>query len=186
MTKTSFGIPRVRVAIVAALIVSVVLTGLLVAMWDPGDATAATSLTKAEKKLISLINAERKKRGLKTLRVRTSLCRAADRHCRDMLVNDFFSHRSSNGRSLSSRLLRYGYSRRGCRYWSVGELLARGKGAYGTPEMTVRRWMKSKTHRAILLKRKWRDIGVARRKGNYRGTSNMIVTTVDFGRRVSN
>jgi len=185
MLSMSFTSWRARVTIGAALIASVTLAGLSLAMWEPGEATAATSLTKAEKQLISLINAERKKRGLRTLKVRTSLCRAADRHCGDMLVNDFFAHRSSNGRSVSSRVLRYGYSRRGCSYWSVGELLARGKGIYGTPEMTVRLWMKSKTHRAVLLKKKWRDIGVARRKGNFKGTSNMIVTTVDFGRRVA-
>ena len=91
---------------------------------------------------------------------------------------------SANGRSLSWRLQRYGYSRYRCTVWRVGEVLARGRFLYATPEVIVMRWMRSKTHRALLLKKSWRDIGVGRRKGTFKGKTKTILTTVDFGRRV--
>jgi len=147
-------------------------------------ATAATSLTNAEREVVRLINEERADRGLPALRVRTPLCRAADRHSRDMVVNDFFSHRSSNGQTLGPRLRRYGYNSSGCLSWRVGENIAWGTGGYRAPEMVVRLWMNSPPHRRAILDPAFWDIGVGRRSGTFRGRRDAVLTTVDFGRRI--
>lgn len=151
----------------------------------PGSAEAATRLTKAERAVVKLINAERRKRGLRALRIRVSLCRAADRHSGDMLRRQYFAHRSADGSSVASRLRRAGYRSTRCARWSVGETLAAGSGAYAAPQMVVRMLLRSKPHRRVLLGRGWRDIGVGRRSGAFRGRSRVVLTTVDFGRRVT-
>jgi len=149
------------------------------------EADAATRMTKAERAVVKLINAERATRGLRKLRVRVTLNRAADRHSRDMLRRRYFGHRSANGGSVATRVARAGYIGRRCARWSVGETLARGSGLYATPEVVVRMLLKSKRHRAVLLSRRWRDIGVGRVRGTFRGRAATTLTTVDFGLRVA-
>jgi|GEM_PF-492358 len=170
--------------IVASIVAGLALVVFAAAAWRAPAATAATSLTNAEREVVRLINEERAERGLPALRVRTSLCRAADLHSRDMVVNDFFSHRSSNGQTVGPRLRRYGYSTSGCLSWRVGENIAWGTWAYRTPEMVVRLWMNSPPHRRAILDPAFWDIGVGRRSGTFCGRRNAVLTTVDFGRRI--
>jgi uncharacterized protein YkwD len=149
------------------------------------EADAATRLTKAERAVVRLINAERAKRGLRKLRVRVTLNRAADRHSREMLRRQYFGHRSANGGSVATRIARAGYIGRRCARWSVGETLAAGAGLYATPQVVVRMFLRSKRHRAVLLSKRWRDIGVGRVRGTFRGQAATTLTTVDFGLRVT-
>ncbi|GEM_PF-707643 len=152
---------------------------------EPPEADAAARLTKAERAVVKLINAERAKRGLRKLRVRVTLSRAADRHSREMLRRQYFGHRSANGGSVATRVARAGYLGRRCARWSVGETLAGGAGLYATPQVVVRMFLRSKRHRAVLLSRRWRDIGVGRIRGTFRGQAATTLTTVDFGLRVT-
>jgi len=171
----------ITVTVIAAV---VMLGGLAPAASAPPPAAAATSLTDAEREVVRLVNKERTQRGLPALRIRTPLCRAADRHSRDMLVRGFFSHRSSNGQTLGPRTRRYGYSAAGCLSWRVGENIAWGTGAWRSPALVVRLWMNSRSHRAAILDPRHWDIGVGRRKGSFRGRRDAIITTADFGRRI--
>lgn len=163
-----------------ALLTLIVFAVLLVPI---AGASASVTLNKGEHGLFDLINNARAARGLAKLRVNTALTYAARSHTREMLSRDYFSHTSASGVTVGTRILRYGYKRDGCRYWSVGENLGLGLSAFGTPRAIFTAWMKSSAHRANLLNSRWRDIGLGALTGTYRGMSGVVMYTVDFGRR---
>ena len=156
-----------------ALLILAVLAAALAAAAGPAAPRADARLTHTERTTIRLINHVRSRNGLVRLRVSAALCRAADAHSSDMLRRDFFSHTSSNGTPFSSRIRRYAGAR------SVGETLAvlgrRHRGAV----TTVRMWMASPPHRAVLLGSGFRRIGLARRWGTL-GSPGRAVVTADF------
>jgi uncharacterized protein YkwD len=114
----------------------------------------------AEQMALDLINKQRAKRGLRALRLSDALTAAARAHSAEMGSRKFFSHDSSNGESFASRISRYGYSRSGYRSWAAGEDIYWGSGLYGTAVAAVQAWMRSSSHRAVILKRDFRDVGI--------------------------
>ncbi len=58
--------------------------------------------------------------------------------------------------------------------WKVGEVLAWGDGVYGVPQLVLRRWMSSSAHRAVILDRSWREMGVGLVKGKFCGLSRGV------------
>ena len=147
-------------------------------------AKRALLLNENECTLLTLINRARTRRGLKALVLRASLCRAAKAHSQEMIRLDYFSHLSTAGRSPQSRAKRAGYGASGYSSWSLAEVIAWGSGSAGSPAAVFQSWMCSPGHRAILLGKRWRDIGVGRAKGTFRGLSGVRMYTVDVGRRV--
>ena len=95
--------------------------------------------------------------------------RAADVHSRSMLRTDFFSHGA-----FSQRVRRYVSFRR------VGETIAWRSRC--SARGFVRMWLNSAPHRAVLLSRGFRRIGVGRRKGRL-GSTRACMVTADFGSR---
>ena len=85
---------------------------------------------------------------------------------------------------MSSRARRAGYSVNGWSAWAVGEVIAWGSGARGTPRAIFKAWMNSSGHRKIILTRRWRDVGVGCSRGTLKGIGDVCMWTVDFGRRV--
>ena len=146
-------------------------------------AAAAIHLTAPEKAVLVLINHARTTRGRHALRVIPSLERASCSHSRDMLRRGYFSHLSYSGSSYANRLRAFGYSATCCTSWRVGEIIGYGRGAKAVARV-FRQWMKSPVHRAVILQRSFRDIGVGRFKGTLRGLTGVSMFTVDFGRRV--
>ena len=108
---------------------------------------------------LCLMNAERARRGMARLKLSTSLGTAAGRHARDMAVHNYFSHNSRSGASFVTRIRRAGYLR-SARRWSVGENIAWGAGSRATPRSIMRSWMRSPGHRANLLARHYREVGI--------------------------
>ena len=147
-------------------------------------AHASITLTKPERTLLALINHARAKRGLHKLAVVTSLERAARAHSREMVNRDYFGHNSYNGESVGARLIRFGYTTKGCTSWRVGECIAYGRGTRGSAKGVFTAWMKSKAHRAIILTKAFRNAGIGRAKGTYNGVDGMIFFTLDCGRRI--
>lgn len=159
----------------------------------PGNAANATAYsplrnlrvtgpTSTETKVIALLNKERCKRGLRPLRVRYSLTRAARAHSREMAERGRLTHRSANGDSVGRRLRRHGYRRSGYRYWSVGENIARARAGtlLATPTAIVAAWIHSSTHRRVILAGRFRDVGVGIRTSS----SGQRFFTLDLGRRI--
>ena len=105
------------------------------------------------------VNQERTSRGMKRLRLSQRLSRAARGHASDMVRHNYFSHDSLGGGDFVGRIRRTGYLR-SAGAWLVGENLAWGSGNRSSPDANVRAWMDSPPHRANILKRRFREIGI--------------------------
>jgi uncharacterized protein YkwD len=154
----------------------------MLAFLIPAVAQAATTPTSTEKQVIKLVNKERTKRGLAPVKFKSSLTYAARAHSSEMARRGKLTHTSANGNSFARRLMKHGYTRSGYRSWSAGEDIARAKkgSLYATPTVIVSSWMKSSAHRAVILRSKFRDVGVGIRTSR----SGMRYFTLDMGRRI--
>jgi uncharacterized protein YkwD len=148
----------------------------------PAGISAVDSL---EADLFVEINALRRAHGLASLRLSSSLRRAADAHSASMAARGFFAHESADGSEFWKRV-RASYSQRGYRSWSVGENLL-----WASPDIDAKAaltmWLESPSHRRILLTRRWREIGLSAvhvdaAPGVFAGREVTIVTA-DFGVR---
>lgn len=133
------------------------LTGLALA---PGAVTAASAapvpaMSKAEKKVLALTNAARKKAGCKPLKGNKRLALAARRHSKDMAVKKYFSHTSKDGSSPWDRIRRAGYKN------PAAENIAYG---YPSAKAVMKGWMNSPGHRANILNCKIKSLGVGKYK----------------------
>jgi uncharacterized protein YkwD len=108
--------------------------------------------------VLCLHNRERSSHGLPRLRESAKLRRAADGHSGDMVANRFFAHDSPSGTDLADRILATGYA--DGRGWSLGENIAWGTGELATAAEIERAWMRSPGHRANILRREFREIGI--------------------------
>jgi uncharacterized protein YkwD len=128
---------------------------------------------------LCLINRERASRGLRKLRSDARLRRAADRHAGDMVARRYFAHNSKSGASFVTRIKRTGWTR-SRRSYRVGENLGYGSGSLATPRSMVRGWMHSAGHRANILDRGFRLIGIGIASGSPTGDGGTTYAT-DFG-----
>src|SRR5215210_3321978 len=108
---------------------------------------------------VCLLNKQRRAHGMRPLRMSRRLALAARGHSAEMAQAKYFSHNSRSGASFLDRIRRAGYLRRAQR-WSVGENIAWGTGHLSTPRSIVRAWMQSPGHRANILQRSFRHIGI--------------------------
>jgi uncharacterized protein YkwD len=152
---------------------------------NDGPASASSGVSALETAVLASVNQLRAKRGLRALRFSARLSAAADQQSRAMGAKGFFSHNSSDGSAFWKRIRRH-YTDRNYRYWSVGENLL-----WSSPDVQASQaldmWMKSPSHRANLLSKKWREIGLAAvhvhaAPGAFQGLDVTIVTA-DFGVR---
>jgi uncharacterized protein YkwD len=138
-----------------------------------------------ELELLRELNRVRADRGLEPLRLARGLRVAAVHHSRSMLEVGFFDHDSANGQSFDDRL-RDHYTDRGWQAWTVGETLLATSEGLGAREM-VGEWIKSKSHRAIILSPTWQDVGIGAQHAaapplTFGGIPTTVVTA-DFGLR---
>jgi uncharacterized protein YkwD len=152
--------------------VRVVVRGLLVLVaFALVFAPPAAGATPLERDLVREMNRVRSVHGRAPLRVDAVLTRAASAHSEDMLARSRFSHGK-----FAERMRRFG-----ARSPLLGENLAWASGANATAAAIVRMWMRSPGHRANLLRRSFRRIGVAARTGTMKGVEGAVVVTADFG-----
>jgi uncharacterized protein YkwD len=134
---------------------------------------------------LCLMNAQRTARGVGRLRAQPALSEAAGRYARQMVRDRFFDHTSPGGSTMVSRIRSTSYLR-GVVSWAVGENLAWGSGPMATPRATVQAWMRSASHRANLLDRRFTDVGIGIAQGGPQSLppGELAATYVtDFGRR---
>jgi len=174
------GMARIRLLLLLPLVAAAVLAAPAAA-----DRTSATQQTALDRQLLVQVNALRTRHGLRPLRLSPALAAAAVDHSLQMAEQGFFSHSSADGTAFWKRIQRL-YPAKGFRHWTVGENLG-----WESPDLSaagaLRMWMASPPHRANLLNRAWREIGVSVvaspvAPGVYRGQTVMIAT-VDFGAR---
>jgi uncharacterized protein YkwD len=135
--------------------------------------------TAYEATMLRLVNHARTSRGLHAVRIVSSLDRAAPLHSRDMIGHDYFSHSSRGGATLAARARSAGYPSGS----ALGEVIAYGSSSRGTPASIFKSWMRSSSHRQVILTARWRDAGIGCARGTYRGYSGVVMYTIDFGRR---
>jgi len=168
-----------------ALFLTLAILATLVAL--PATASSSITLTPKEKKIVALVNKARTKRGLHKLCVKPCLVRAARSHSAEMSVRQYFGHDSYNDDSFARRLIKFGYKRAGYSFWKVGEDIAWGSGLYSTPEVIFDDWMHSKAHRAVILTKRFRNIGIGAKvcDEGYEDCSDPVTFfTLDFGHRI--
>ena len=120
------------------------------------DATRA----RAEAAAFCLVNKRRARRGIRSLKRNSALYSAAEGHAADMVQNHYFSHESKGGSAPAGRASAAGYGEKP-KSWQVGENIAWGSGTLSTPAAIVQAWMDSSGHRKNLLRRSFREAGLA-------------------------
>jgi uncharacterized protein YkwD len=140
-------------------------------------------IASVRRSTLCLINAERRRHGLRRLRGDRRLRRAAGRHARDMNRRNYFNHTSARGSSFVDRIRRTRYLT-GARRWTVGENLAWGSGSHATARSIMRAWMNSSGHRANILNGRFREIGIGIARGApVSGVSRAATYATSFGSR---
>jgi uncharacterized protein YkwD len=109
------------------------------------------SAGSVEKSLLRLHNAERKKRNLPKLRLRSTLNRSAKAHAADMNTNDYFNHTGLNGSTPDQRIRAAGFTGR-----ATGENIASG---FTSARSVFRGWMNSPGHRRNIRSRLFNQVG---------------------------
>jgi uncharacterized protein YkwD len=135
--------------------------------------------------VLCLHNRERASRGLPKLKENPKLRRAAERHSDSMVGAAFFDHTSPGGGTMVDRIRRTGYTSR-ARSWALGENIAWGSGRLATAAQIHRSWMNSSGHRANILQRSFREIGIGIETGlpvRVSAAQSGATYTTDFGFR---
>jgi uncharacterized protein YkwD len=132
--------------------------------------------------VLCLLNRERTSRGMKRLHSNTKLRKAAERHSRNMNANDFFDHVSPSGSTPLARVKASGYLT-GADSFSVGENIGWGESRLSTPLEMVRAWMNSAGHKANILRREFRHVGIGVNLGAPIGGAGGATYTTEFGKR---
>ncbi|MFE7896475.1 CAP domain-containing protein [Streptomyces sp. NPDC057424] len=102
--------------------------------------------------VVGAVNRQRAQAGCRSVRLRASLSRAAQRHSADMARRQRLSHTGSDGSSPATRMRDAGYHP-----GHIAENIAAGP---GTPASAVRTWIDSPEHRAIVLTCRYTHAGV--------------------------
>lgn len=118
----------------------------------PSDALAGTKAGAAERAMVDAVNHVRKRHGLRPLRDSRPLARSAGRLAVKLTKLDVFGHLGSAPAGPGVR----------------GEVLAVHRGWRARARSTVRRWLRSASHRAVLLGR-FRRVGTGMKRGRFGG-----------------
>jgi uncharacterized protein YkwD len=179
-----------RTPLLAALLIALV--ALLAPAAAQAQACANVNLkpTRANLEIVRsavlcLHNAERARNGLPRLTENPRLRRAAARHTAHMAAARFFDHTTPAGATMVDRIRRTGYTS-GARGWTVGENIAWGTGRLATAAQIHRSWMNSPGHRANILQRSFREIGIGIETGvpvRVSAAQFGATYTADFGAR---
>lgn len=103
--------------------------------------------------MVNKINAIRRAHGIAPFRPSFSLFVSAKLYARRMMESDYFGHQARVPVASS--------------FSAAGETLSWHGGWKPRPLLTVRRWMRSQSHRALLLSSRFTRLGVGRARGRY-------------------
>jgi uncharacterized protein YkwD len=113
--------------------------------------------------VLRLVNVERERAGLGSLRHDQTLEDQATQYACEMIHYDFFAHVNPvTGTQLENRAEEFDYE-----YWIIGENLAAGQ---SSPAQVMSDWMNSTGHRNNILSAEFTELGVGIRTGGSYGT----------------
>lgn len=122
--------------------------------------SVSNTVSAYETEVLNLVNIERQKAGLSSLKMDEALRNVARKKSEDMRIKGYFSHTSPTYGSPFDMMKQFGIS-----YTMAGENIAMGQ---RTPQEVVTAWMNSSGHRANILKSGYTHIGVGYDvNGNY-------------------
>ena len=148
-----------------------------------GRIPTAASSSDAAAALLCDLNVYRARQGVAPLSSDGRLRNSAQDLASDMAQHQFFSHVSSDGRTLVDRGKGSGYIEPGVA-WLLRENIGWGSLALSTPTATAVGWMRSDPHRANLLDPQVEDVGIALAFGApSAGGARGVFYVADFGAR---
>lgn len=118
---------------------------------NSSGSASKSSMTAEEMQLLNLINNERTKLGLATLKANNAVANVARAHSQDMANNNYFDHYNLKGESPFTRLRNAGIS-----YLAAGENIAINVSVPSAHQA----FMNSSGHRANVLGRDYTEVGV--------------------------
>jgi uncharacterized protein YkwD len=140
----------------------------------------AGNLDQIRSAILCLHNQIRAARHLPLLKQNPKLVKAAVAHSSNMVDDGYFNHTDPGGDTFVDRILVSGYVRRNAG-WTLGENLAWGTGDLSTPQGVMNSWMASPGHKANILKRAYREVGIGIRLGVPSDGGVGATYTTDFG-----
>lgn len=127
-----------------------------------GDSKATENGSSQEAvAILHLVNTERQKHGLPSLKLSNGLTSVANVKARDMAVNNYFDHNSPTYGTPFQMMQQFGIH-----YMSAGENIAAGQ---RTAQEVMTAWLNSSGHRANILNAKFDTLGVGYYKGGSYG-----------------
>jgi len=175
----------ILMAIILAAVAAVGVSATQPQMAEAADTVTVTGCTGTsivldlnEKAMLDLHNKQRATQGLKALCVHPALQRAAEAHSQDMMDKDYFAHNSQDGTTFAQRIKREGYN-----YRAAGENIAWGSGSLGSPDSIFKNWMNSPGHKANIMNKSYREVGIGAVAGTYQSYAGATMWTADFGTR---
>ncbi len=141
---------------------SIALAAILFAVAAPTPAATAKSPSD---RMIDAINSVRGDSGLRPLREAPKLARSSSGYARHLIRTDSFGH----GTSFHN----LGFRR-------SGEILAYNSGWSRKPRRAISMWLRSSSHRALMLSSSFRYVGAGLARGRF-GRSMATMWVVHFG-----
>ena len=142
----------------------------------------SANLARIRAAVLCLHNQIRAEHHLPRLREHRRLRKAALGHSRDMVRAQYFEHTSPTGRTMVDRILAARCVRED-QGWALGENLEWGTGSLASPRGAMDASLRSPGHRANILRRSFRELGVGVVIGVPVSDAVGATYTVDFGVR---
>jgi uncharacterized protein YkwD len=147
----------------------------------PASMAFSPAVAQTRKAILCLHNLERRRHGMSQMRLSPELSAVALAHARDMVKRHYFAHFSPGGKDHMDRIAASAYPpAAGC--WTAGENLLDADGV-ATPLQMLQAWMRSPEHRAIILRRGWRDLGLGVVHGSPDGNPSGLTIVALLGVR---
>ena len=133
--------------------------------------------------ILCLHNQIRATKGLPLLKENAKLRKAAIGHSNTMVSQGFFDHTAPDGDTFVDRILSAGFAKK-TDGWTLGENLAWGTGDLSTATGVMNAWMNSAGHKANIVKKAYREVGIGIRLGVPSDAGVGATITVDFGTKL--
>jgi uncharacterized protein YkwD len=140
----------------------------------------ADNIEQIRAAVLCLHNQIRQQHNLPLLKDNAKLRKAANGHSSDMVDEGYFDHTTPGGTNFVDRIIGAGYVKRNDA-WTLGENLAWGTGDLSTADGVMQAWMNSAGHKANILKRSYKEVGIGIRLGVPSDGGVGATFTADFG-----
>ena len=144
---------------------------------------SADNVEQVRDAVLCLHNQIRQQHNLPLLKDNAKLQKAGTTHSNEMVDEGYFDHTTPSGSSFVDRIVGAGYTKRNDA-WTLGENLAWGTGDLSTPAGVMQAWMNSAGHKANILKRSYKELGIGIRLGVPSDNGVGATITADFGAKL--